>query len=141
MGQTVTFDRLSEEVIAAITTTLSRRGYRVVRSFDLQGARARYGEDITCPHHGTSRCTCQYVVLLVYPQMGAGRPMATELPSPPRVLTVHTYEQTTRVTFHRDATVGEREASALVSALVEAAVLLPPDTSTEVLPQKVEANV
>jgi len=136
MGQTVTFDRLSEQVIAAITTTLARRGYRVVRSFDLQSARDRYAGECACPHHGTSSCTCQYVVLLVYAQMGAGRPMATELPSPPRVLTVHTYEQTTHVTFHRDTAVNEREASALVSALVEAAVLRPPNAPTEVRCQK-----
>ena len=126
MGQTVTFDQLSDDVIKAITATLSQRGYRVVCSFDLQSARVRYAEDITCPHHGTSRCTCQYVVLLVYPLTRAGRPMTAGQANPPRVLTVHTYEQTTRVTFYRDASVREGEASALVAALVEAAMMLAP---------------
>jgi hypothetical protein len=51
--------------------------------------------------------------------------------NPPRVLTVHTYEQTTRVTFHRDASVRESEASALVSALVEAAMLLAPSVPAQ----------
>jgi len=126
MGQTVTFERLSDEVIEAVTATLSQCGYRVVRSFDLQSGRANHIEDCPCPHHGTAHCTCQYVVLLVYPLTRAGRPKAAGLANPPRVLTAHTYEQTTRVTFHRDASVRESEASALVSALVEAAMLLAP---------------
>jgi len=135
MGQTVTFERLSDQVIAVITTTLSQRGYRVVCSFDLQSARASHIEDCPCPHHGTSLCTCQYMVLLVYPFARAGQA------NPPRVLTAHTYEQTTRVTFHRDASVRESEASALVSALVEAAMLLAPREPTRVWPhQVVEAS-
>ena len=136
MEQTVTFERLSDQVIAAITTTLSQRGYQVVRSFDLQSARANHLGDCPCPHHGTALCTCQYVVLLVYPLTRAGQA------NPPHVLTLHTYEQTTRVTFHRDASVRESEASALVSALVEAAVLLAPADPTRVWPhQEVGASV
>ena len=141
MGQTVAFERLSDQVIAAITTTLSQRGYHVVRSFDLQSARVRYAGDITCPHHGTSRCTCQYVVLLVYPLTRAGQPMTAGQANPPRVLTAHTYEQTTRVTFHRDASVRESEVSALMSALVEAAMLLAPSAPARAcLQQEVRAS-
>ena len=130
MGQTVTFERLSDQVIAAITTTLSQRGYHVVCSFDLQSARANHIGDCPCPHHGTSHCTCQYVVLLGYPLTRVGQA------NPPRVLTLHTYEQTTRVTFHRDASVRESEASALVSALVEAAMMLAPGEPTRVWPHQ-----
>ena len=141
MEQTVTFERLSDQVIAVLTTTLSQRGYHVVCSFDLQSARANHIEDCPCPHHGTSLCTCQYVVLLVYPLTRAGRPKATGLANPPRVLTAHTYEQTTRVTFHRDASVRESEASALVSALVEAAMLLAPSAPAQArLQQEVGAS-
>ena len=135
MGQTVTFERLSDQVIAAITTTLSQRGYQVVRSFDLQSARANHLGDCPCPHHSTSYCTCQYVVLLIYPLTRAGQA------NPPRVLTAHTFEQTTRVTLHRDASVRESEAPALVCALVEAAVLLAPADPTRVWPHReVEAS-
>ncbi len=141
MGQTVTFDRLSDDVIKAITATLSQRGYRVVCSFDLQSARADHLGDCPCPHHGTSHCTCQYVVLLVYPLTRAGRPMTAGQANPPRVLTAHTYEQTTQVTFHRAAFVRESESSALVSALVEAAMSLAPGEPTEVWPhQEIEAS-
>lgn len=62
---------------------------------------------------------CQYVVLLVYPQVD-------KLPDSPRVLTAHSYEQVTTVTFHRDATVAEGEASAIMTALIEAVRLLAP---------------
>ena len=135
MGQTVTFERLSDQVIAAITTTLSQRGYQVVRSFDLQSARANHLGGCPCPHHSTSYCTCQYVVLLIYPLTRAGQA------NPPRVLTAHTFEQTTRVTLHRDASVRESEASALVSALIEAAMLLAPSAPAQAcLQQQVGAS-
>ncbi|HLF75213.1 MAG TPA: hypothetical protein VI524_12745 [Anaerolineales bacterium] len=46
---------------------------RVVQTFDLQTAR-RAMADCPCPHHGTSECDCQMVVLLVY---GEGTEPAT----------------------------------------------------------------
>jgi len=46
---------------------------RVVKSFDLRSACASLTEN-ACPHHGTSPCDCQLVVLLIY---GAGnRPVS-----------------------------------------------------------------
>lgn len=44
---------------------LSQAGLQVMRSFDLRAARAAH-LDCSCPHHGTERCDCQMVVLLVY---------------------------------------------------------------------------
>jgi len=40
-------------------------GLRLVQTFDLQAARLT-SEDCPCPHHGTSQCDCQMLVLLVY---------------------------------------------------------------------------
>lgn len=40
-------------------------GFRVVPTFDLQVARSAHPE-CPCPHHGTNKCNCQLVVLLVY---------------------------------------------------------------------------
>lgn len=124
MGQTVVFGRPSDEVIAAVTTTLSQRGYRVMRSFDLQEARTHHEKNCPCPHHGTELCTCQYVVLLVYPQASASGWATDELSHPPRVLTVDTYEQATFVTFHRDETISRHEVPVITSALIEAVTLL-----------------
>ncbi|NOZ71981.1 MAG: hypothetical protein GXP38_08710 [Chloroflexi bacterium] len=42
-------------------------GLSVQRSFDLQTVRATH-PDCPCPHHGTTACTCQFIVLLIYPQ-------------------------------------------------------------------------
>lgn len=39
------------------------------QSFDLQSTRALH-EDCTCEYHGTSQCTCELVVLLVYRALG-----------------------------------------------------------------------
>jgi len=52
-------------------------------------------------------CTCQYVVLLAYaPDRSAGEP---------RVLTVHTYEQTTWVTLQHNRSIGAGETHVLLS--------------------------
>jgi hypothetical protein len=120
MGQTVTFSGLTETAVRAITTVLERRGYQVLRSFDLQSALSYHVEHCPCPHHGTEDCTCQYVVLLAYPPAAKGW-------VPPRVFTAHGYGHVTQVALQQDSTVGEEERFALVSALVEAALLLSPD--------------
>jgi hypothetical protein len=48
---------------------LAADGMKVIRSFDLQTARAAH-VDCTCPHHGKDECDCQLVVLLVYDDQG-----------------------------------------------------------------------
>lgn len=58
----------SEVVIERLSKALERHGFWAYRSFDLRNALATL-PDCGCPHHGTSQCTCQYAVLLVY---GAG---------------------------------------------------------------------
>ncbi len=45
--------------------TLTQNGLRVMQTFDLHDARHEM-EDCPCPHHGTSKCDCQMIVLLVY---------------------------------------------------------------------------
>ena len=44
---------------------LSVAGLRMLRTFDLHDARLGAAE-CSCPHHGTSKCNCQMVVLLIY---------------------------------------------------------------------------
>ena len=44
---------------------MQQSGLQVIRTFDLH--ETRIGEiPCTCPHHGTAKCDCQMVVLLVY---------------------------------------------------------------------------
>jgi hypothetical protein len=119
MREAVTFGGFADLAIGAITTVLERRGYQVIRSFDLQSALSYHVEHCPCPHHGSEECTCQYVVLLAYPRAGNAR-------VPPRVLTAHSYGQLTQVALQYDETLDEDERFALISALVEAALLLSP---------------
>lgn len=56
-----------ETVINTTMDRLASEGFRVMRSFDLQKARAAQTECI-CPHHGTEQCNCQMVVFQVYTQ-------------------------------------------------------------------------
>jgi len=117
MGQSVRFRAPAEQVVQAVTAALARRGVRLVRSFDLQAARARHPDprDCACPQHGTAQCTCQYVVALAYP------PLPDGLTAAPHVLTAHAYEQVTLVTVHSDQGSGSEDRLAVMAAVLEAA--------------------
>lgn len=52
-------------VLTWINQQLGKLGLVVKPSFDLQAAKSAH-TDCACPHHGTSQCDCQIVVLLVY---------------------------------------------------------------------------
>lgn len=54
-----------QEVLPWLQQRLSRVGLRIMQTFDLNAARVDPGA-CPCPHHGTSQCDCQMVVLLVY---------------------------------------------------------------------------
>lgn len=78
-----------DQTIEEVEACFARVGYRALRSFDLQLARASMinRTACTCPHHGTDRCTCQYVVYLVY----------AEQPEPTTVV-VHGYDGQSQIT-------------------------------------------
>jgi hypothetical protein len=65
MNPRIEFWCSGEEAAQVATDLLSARGFQVFRSFDLQAARAA-ASPCSCPHHGTARCSCAYLVLLVY---------------------------------------------------------------------------
>ncbi|MDP2964625.1 MAG: hypothetical protein Q8N39_01155 [Pelolinea sp.] len=52
-----------------LINALEKAGLWVLQSFDLKSSRALQ-EDCSCVNHGTSQCTCELVVLLVYPKVG-----------------------------------------------------------------------
>jgi hypothetical protein len=54
-----------EAAISWVNQQLTATGLVVKPSFDLQIAKSAH-PDCNCPHHGTSKCDCQIVVLLVY---------------------------------------------------------------------------
>lgn len=69
MAQLLTLDCPSEEATRWTADTLARADLQAVTSFDLRTTRAAQ-TDCACPHHGTSACDCQMVVLLVYGRDG-----------------------------------------------------------------------
>lgn len=58
-------NQTGDQVLAWVNQQLARAGFRVAQTFDLQVARLAHA-DCPCPHHGTDRCTCQMIVLLIY---------------------------------------------------------------------------
>jgi hypothetical protein len=54
-----------DEALTWLREQLSQAGLRPVQTFDLHAARAAL-HDCSCPNHGTEKCDCQMVVLLVY---------------------------------------------------------------------------
>ena len=85
MNGNIFFNADSETAAQAATLALTRRNFQVVRSFDLRLALLAH-EDCACPYHGTSHCTCQFVVLLIYSAMAG-----------PMVVTVHSYDTQAQV--------------------------------------------
>jgi hypothetical protein len=68
MSQTIELPSLNldaERALPLITDLLLGLGFQVLPSFDLKAARASHS-GCECPHHGSARCDCQMVVLLVY---------------------------------------------------------------------------
>ncbi len=65
MAQMVTLECPSEEAVRWITEALALADLQVATSFDLRTARAAH-TGCSCPHHGTTSCDCQMVVVLVY---------------------------------------------------------------------------
>ena len=57
------------QVVEPLKQALNCAGFWAMQSFDLQSTRALH-ENCACPHHGTSHCTCEMVVLLVYHAAG-----------------------------------------------------------------------
>ena len=89
LSDSILFESWGESATQALTAAFTRRGFRVVRSFDLRSALAGHA-DCDCPYHGTAQCTCQFAVLLVYG--GAGAPV---------VVTVHSRDTQARVRIVR----------------------------------------
>jgi len=118
MNRTVTFTGPTDLAVEAVKSVLEQQGYKIQRSFDLHSAVGHPLRGCPCPHHGTDDCTCQYVVLLAYP--GNNRVLG----EPPHVLTAHGYGELTRITLRHDETVDPNEEFTLVSALVQAVMLL-----------------
>lgn len=55
-----------DEVLPWLTHQLEVKGLRVMPTFDLRLTASLNQGYCACPHHGTSQCDCQLVVLLVY---------------------------------------------------------------------------
>lgn len=118
MNDSILFNADSETAAQAVTALLTRQGYRVLRSFDLRSALAVHG-DCACPYHGTTHCTCQFVVLLVY-SAAAG----------PVVITAHSYDAQTRLRLVQDALTqpDPQLARQVMAALKETALVYPDST-------------
>lgn len=58
-------NRPYDEVLPWLKQKLSQAGLRMMQTFDLNTTRLD-PKDCPCPHHGTDKCDCQMVVLLVY---------------------------------------------------------------------------
>lgn len=66
-------ERSCDSTLRWLRRRLSRQGLRALQTFDLHDARLA-AADCPCPHHGTTECGCQMIVLLVY---GPGSQPAT----------------------------------------------------------------
>jgi len=145
MNENILYDCNGETAAQAATETLTRRGFRVVRSFDLRSALAPLAAhaDCECPHHGTAQCTCQFVVLLVYGDPSAEPALSLSKGSggAPVVITAHSRDAQAQVQIVRptgmlrddansrpDARLVEQVMAALFEAALTAQAVLPRPT-------------
>ena len=61
----LSFNYPGDKSLVWLKDRLATANLRVVETFDLNTARHSL-EDCSCLHHGTDKCDCQLVVLLVY---------------------------------------------------------------------------
>jgi hypothetical protein len=61
----LSINRPCDEALQWAKKQLSQAGLRPIQTFDLHAARVGM-HDCSCPNHGTNKCDCQMVVLLVY---------------------------------------------------------------------------
>lgn len=91
------------QVLTLVNEKLIEAGFRTVQTFDLQTARlAHLG--CTCPHHGTSDCNCQMVILLVYGKQ-----------EDPATLIIHSQDEKTGVSL--SSPMGDHATQNLGSAI------------------------
>jgi len=93
MPNTLLLDINGDDAVKTISEALGAHGFYILRSFDLRSALTAVTVGCECPHHGTEKCDCQFVVLLIYGE-------AAE----PITLTTHSHNHQTRIQIVRDAT-------------------------------------
>lgn len=122
MNDSTLYNSDGETAAQTLTAALTRQGFHVVRTFDLRSAlAARPDRDASrwpcnCPYHGTDRCTCQFVVLLVYGD-------AAE----PVVVTVHSRDTQAHLQIVHDALTrpDPHLARQVMAVLIKAALAQP----------------
>ena len=60
---------IGDEAVSRVKVVLNNTGLQVLVSFDSHHVREG-SVPVACPHHGTSNCDCQIVILLVYDEGG-----------------------------------------------------------------------
>ena len=61
----LSLDGTCDEALQWLSRRLRTAGLRIMRTFDLKGARPPV-DDCQCPHHGGQACDCQMLIALVY---------------------------------------------------------------------------
>ncbi len=106
-SQIIELNMPGEQAVDWAIQRMVQVGLSVCRSFDFQAARQTH-PDCPCPHHGASQCTCQFIVLLVYPD-GEG---------PPASVVVHSQDERSWMELQGVAT--EIQACGAVQQIVDA---------------------
>jgi hypothetical protein len=99
------------EVLVSLKQALAGVGLDVIQSFDLQSARNSLADPelCNCPNHGTSQCSCQYVVVLA--RREGHEPIAVE---------VHGHDDLTYLSLaQQDARLRDEEGVHLIKCAVD----------------------
>jgi hypothetical protein len=100
-------DRPCEETLQWLGNRLTPAGLRLLQTFDLHDARLGT-QSCPCPHHGTTDCDCQMIVLLIYGEAAA-----------PVTLMLHSHAGRTWISLVNNPA---QRADASIRAAIEAAL-------------------
>jgi len=99
--------RPCDETLRWLKRRFSRSGLRLLQTFDLHDARLA-STDCPCPHHGSTDCDCQMLVLLIYNETAA-----------PATLVLHSNEGRTWISL---VNTPSQHAEPSIRAAIEAAL-------------------
>lgn len=117
------------QLAGPLKETIDEAGLWAFQSFDLRTTRAVH-DGCTCPNHGTSECTCELIVLLVYRALG--NPISLILDGRDGMTYVFLNDEDGRIVHHATAEMIQRLVvqAATRIAVLPAAVDILSDQST-----------
>ena len=89
MDPTIQLEKPATEAVESVIQALGESAFKVMRSFDFREAASAHPHCV-CPYHGIENCTCQFLMLIAYPDREDRGPL---------LIAVHSHQDKTFVSL------------------------------------------